>query len=58
MAAINVSTTANSHTVESIQQNLLPPLLLAAERISHDLTASRPFTRAGDHGLSQTSHPQ
>jgi IclR family pca regulon transcriptional regulator len=57
MAAINVSTTANSHTVESIQENLLPPLKLAAERISHDLTASRPFTRAGDHGLSPTSHP-
>lgn len=57
MAAINVSTTANSHTVESIQENLLPPLMLAAERISHDLTASRPFTRAGDHGLSPTSHP-
>lgn len=58
MAAINVSTTANSHTIESIQENLLPPLLLAAERISHDLTASRPFARAGDRGLSPTSHPQ
>jgi IclR family pca regulon transcriptional regulator len=57
MAAINVSTTANSHTVESIQKNLLPALTLAAERISHDLTASRPFTRAGNHGLSPTSHP-
>lgn len=45
LAAINVSTTANSHTVESIQENLLPPLLLAAENISNDLTASRPFSR-------------
>jgi IclR family pca regulon transcriptional regulator len=57
MAAINVSTTATSHTVESIHENLLPPLKLAAERISHDLTASRPFARAGDRGLSPTSHP-
>ena len=57
MAAINVSTTANSHTIESIQQNLLPPLRLAAERISHDLTASRPFSKPGNHGLSQSSHP-
>ncbi|MHA6693351.1 IclR family transcriptional regulator domain-containing protein [Homoserinimonas sp. A520] len=57
MAAINVSTTANSHTVESIQENLLPPLKQTAERISRDLTASRPFTRAGNHGLSPTSHP-
>lgn len=45
LAAINVSTTANSHTVESIQENLLPPLLLAAGNISDDLTASRPFSR-------------
>ncbi|MHA6669337.1 IclR family transcriptional regulator domain-containing protein [Homoserinimonas sp. A447] len=57
MAAINVSTTANSHTVESIQENLLPPLKQTAERISRDLTASRPFTRASNHGLSPTSHP-
>jgi IclR family pca regulon transcriptional regulator len=45
LAAINVSTTTNSHTVESIHENLLPPLLIAAENISHDLTASRPFSR-------------
>ena len=57
IAAINVSTTANSHTVESIHENLLPPLKLAAERISHDLTASRPFSKPGNHGLNQTSHP-
>ena len=57
IAAINVSTTANSHTVESIHENLLPPLKLAAERISHDLTASRPFARPGDRGFSATSHP-
>ncbi|MEO6827072.1 MAG: IclR family transcriptional regulator C-terminal domain-containing protein [Microbacteriaceae bacterium] len=47
IAAINVSTTATSHTLESIQKNLLPPLQLAAEQISADLTASRPFSRAG-----------
>ncbi|HXD62488.1 MAG TPA: IclR family transcriptional regulator C-terminal domain-containing protein [Lacisediminihabitans sp.] len=45
LAAINVSTTASSHTAESIQENLLPPLLAAAADISHDLTASRPFSR-------------
>lgn len=58
IAAINVSTTASSHTVESIQQNLLPPLRLAAERISRDLTASRPFARPGDRGVSSTSEAQ
>lgn len=47
IAAINVSTTATSHTLESIQKNLLPPLQLAAEQIGADLTASRPFSRAG-----------
>ena len=57
IAAINVSTTATTHTLESIEQNLLPPLQLAAERISNDLTASRPFSRAGGTGLSPTSHP-
>ncbi|GAA1211735.1 IclR family transcriptional regulator domain-containing protein [Rhodoglobus aureus] len=57
MAAINVSTSANSHSVESIHEHLLPPLKLAAERISHDLTASRPFSRPGDRGFSPTSHP-
>jgi IclR family pca regulon transcriptional regulator len=57
IAAINVSTTATSHTLESIQEKLLPPLQLAAERISNDLTASRPFSRAGTTGLSPTSHP-
>jgi IclR family transcriptional regulator, pca regulon regulatory protein len=57
IAAINVSTTVASHTVESILETLLPPLQLAAERISGDLTASRPFSRAGNRGLSPTSHP-
>ena len=57
IAAINVSTTATSHTLESIHENLLPPLKLAAERISGDLTASRPFSRPGVRGLSPTSHP-
>jgi IclR family pca regulon transcriptional regulator len=57
IAAINVSTTATTHTLESIEQNFLPPLRLTAERISNDLTASRPFSRAGGTGLSRTSHP-
>jgi IclR family pca regulon transcriptional regulator len=56
IAAINVSTTANSHSMESIQENLLPALKLTAERISGDLTASRPFSRPGDRGLSLNSH--
>ncbi|MEO7122321.1 MAG: IclR family transcriptional regulator C-terminal domain-containing protein [Lacisediminihabitans sp.] len=45
LAAINVSTTATNHTVESIQNTLLPALLITAKNISHDLTASRPFSR-------------
>ena len=44
IAAINVSTTASSHTVDSILETLLPPLQRAAERISLDLTASQPFS--------------
>ena len=52
IAAINVSTTVLSHTVESIHENLLPPLQLAAERISQDLGASRPFAQPTTQGLS------
>ena len=44
IAAINVSTTASSHTVESIHEELLPPLLLTAQRISLDLAKSQPFS--------------
>lgn len=47
IAAINVSTTTTSNTLESIQETFLPLLQLAAERISSDLTASRPFSRPG-----------
>lgn len=43
VAAINISTTTSNHSVESMQKNLLPPLQLAAARISADLIASRPF---------------
>lgn len=46
IAAVNVSTTASSHTVEWIHDHLLPALQAAAERISLDLTASRPFSQA------------
>jgi len=46
VAAINASTTSNSHSVESIQENLLPPLMLAADRITADLTAARPFAKS------------
>jgi IclR family pca regulon transcriptional regulator len=50
VAAINVSTTSTSHTLESIRENLLPPLQLAAERISTDLIASRPFAQSPSQG--------
>jgi len=45
VAAINVSTTATSHSVESIHEKLLPHLTATAEQISRDLTASRPNSR-------------
>ena len=46
IAAINVSTTASSHTLESIHDELLPALQATAERISIDLAASRPFSHS------------
>ena len=58
IAAINVSTTVNSHTLDSIREKLLPPLKLAAKRISEDLTASRPYSKPGLTGMSPTSHPR
>ena len=51
-AAINVSTTATSHTLKSIRERLLPPLRVAAERISEDLAASRPFARRAENTAS------
>lgn len=57
IAAINISTTANSHSIESIRENLLPPLRRAAERISEDLTASRPFSKPSDQGTRSTGLP-
>lgn len=48
IAAINVSTTVTTHTPESMQAELLPPLFSAAEKISRDLTAARPFSRPGN----------
>lgn len=46
IAAINISTTSNNHSVESMLDNLLPSLLLAAEQIAIDLAATRPFSNA------------
>jgi len=43
VAAINVSTTATSHSLESIVENILPPLLETAGQISADLAVSRPY---------------
>lgn len=51
VAAINVSTTTSNHSVESMQKVLLPPLQLAAARISADLIASRPFEPQPRPGL-------
>ncbi len=47
IAAINVSTTVSAHTLESMHEQLLPALFSAADKISHDLTAARPFSRPG-----------
>jgi IclR family pca regulon transcriptional regulator len=47
IAAINVSTTVSAHTLESMHEQLLPVLLNTADKISHDLTAARPFSRPG-----------
>lgn len=46
VAAINVSTSTSSRTVESIHKELLPHLQHTAERIGTDLTASRPYFSA------------
>ncbi|TAM70818.1 MAG: IclR family transcriptional regulator [Microbacteriaceae bacterium] len=46
VAAINVSTSTSSRTIESIHRDLLPHLQRAAERISADLSASRPYASA------------
>lgn len=40
VASINVSTHAGRRSLESITEELLPPLLSTAERIEHDLTGS------------------
>jgi IclR family pca regulon transcriptional regulator len=47
IAAINVSTTVSAHTLESMHEQLLPALFSTADKISHDLTAARPFSRPG-----------
>jgi IclR family pca regulon transcriptional regulator len=47
IAAINVSTTVSAHTLETMREQLLPALFSTADKISHDLTAARPFSRPG-----------
>jgi len=44
IASINISTTAQSNTLESMQEMFLPELKLTAQRISEDLAISRPFS--------------
>jgi IclR family pca regulon transcriptional regulator len=44
IAAINISTTAQSNTLESMQALFLPELKQTAQRISEDLAISRPFS--------------
>ncbi|WP_433566690.1 IclR family transcriptional regulator domain-containing protein [Nocardia sp. CA-151230] len=46
-AAVNISTQATRHTVESIRTGLLPPLRTAALRIERDLVAAKSVTRLG-----------
>jgi IclR family pca regulon transcriptional regulator len=46
VAAINVSTHAGRRTLDSIVEDLLGPLLKAAERIERDLTSSRASARS------------
>ncbi|MHB1172164.1 MAG: IclR family transcriptional regulator [Lacisediminihabitans sp.] len=51
VAAINVSAAASSRTLDSIREDLLPPLQRAAEQISADLTALRPFSQQVVHNF-------
>ncbi len=48
IAAINVATTTTYHSIDSIKDHLLPPLQLAARRISDDLAASTPFAHGSN----------
>jgi beta-ketoadipate pathway transcriptional regulators, PcaR/PcaU/PobR family len=54
VAAINVSTTTATHSVDSMQRAFLPALQLAAARIGADLIASQPFAPTPRHPLSAT----
>jgi len=44
IAAINISTTAQSNTLESMEKMFLPELKMTAQRISEDLAIARPFS--------------
>jgi IclR family pca regulon transcriptional regulator len=44
IASINISTTAQSNSLESMKAMFLPELKLTAKRISDDLASARPFS--------------
>lgn len=50
IAAVNVSTTTTRHTLESVEQNLLPPLEIAVARIRSDYASARAYAQG--HGRS------
>jgi len=45
VASINISTTAQSNTLESMEAMFLPELRSTAQKISDDLASARPFSR-------------
>jgi IclR family pca regulon transcriptional regulator len=44
VASINISTTAQSNTLESMEAMFLPELRITAKKISDDLASARPFS--------------
>jgi IclR family pca regulon transcriptional regulator len=44
VASINISTTAQSNTLESMEAMFLPELRITAQKISDDLASARPFS--------------
>jgi IclR family transcriptional regulator, pca regulon regulatory protein len=54
IAAVNVSTTTTRHTLESLEQNLLPLLEIAVARIRSDYATARAYAQGrSGHGLTQ-----
>jgi IclR family pca regulon transcriptional regulator len=51
VAAVNISTSTLRHSAESISEDLLPRLLDAAERMSKDVSDSRPYSQPATRGF-------